>query len=91
MSVYVDEVTTWPTNVIQPAARRYGNRWCHMTADTLEELHAMARQIGHRRAWFQNGRWPHYDLVPSRRALAIKHGAKEVNSSERMKQMRKAR
>lgn len=89
MSVYVDELRTHPAEAIQPNARRYGRRWCHMTADTVDELHAMADLIGHKRSWFQAGRWPHYDLVPSRRSMAIKHGAVEVGSLARMRQMMK--
>lgn len=35
---------------IQPAARRYGRRWCHLMADgDLEELHEFARRLGLRR------------------------------------------
>lgn len=49
-----------------------------MYADTLDELHEMAERIGMRRAWFQdNLKLPHYDLVPKRRALAVKFGAIE--------------
>lgn len=37
----------------------------------------MAKRLGLKRVWFQsNSRTPHYDLVPSKRALAIKYGAK---------------
>lgn len=28
-------------------------RWCHLTADDYDELHAMAKLIGLRRSWFQ--------------------------------------
>jgi hypothetical protein len=41
-----------------------------------EELHAMARRIGMHRSWFQGD---HYDLVPPRRAAAVKLGAVEVD------------
>ena len=53
---------------------------CHMTADTLEELHQMADKIGMKRSWFQSkkGSLPHYDLVRSRRILAIEHVAIEI-------------
>lgn len=71
MSVYVDEM------------RSYGRRgyWCHMMADSLDELHEMAKRIGLRREWFQDDlRKPHYDLVVSMRKRAIKYGAISVSS-----------
>ncbi len=55
---------------------------CHLLADTEEELHAFAASIGMKRAWFQDGdnhSVPHYDLVASRRKLAVKLGAIEIN------------
>ena len=71
MSVYVDyEFATRPTG-----------KWpfkkaCHMTADTLPELHAMADRLGLKRAWFQNHpRYPHYDLTSTKRRLAVGLGA----------------
>lgn len=66
MSVYVDEIRTYRTG-----------RWCHMTADTEPELHVMAARIGLKRAWFQDTSIPHYDLRPSKRELAVQHGARE--------------
>jgi hypothetical protein len=48
---------------------------CHMYADTLDELHAFAKKIGLKRAWFQDKRLPHYDLNKGRHAAAIKAGA----------------
>lgn len=53
-----------------------GPYWCHMIADTLDELHTMADKIGLKRAWFQNDRFPHYDIgTLQRRNLAISLGA----------------
>lgn len=76
MPVYVDKLQTVTPKGAQ--ARRVGNRWCHMTADSLDELHAMAEQIGMKREWFQpHATFPHYDLVPSRRARAVALGAIE--------------
>ena len=55
-----------------------------MAADTLDELHAMARKIGMKRSWFQNKneRHPHYDLVKSRRDKAVALGAIEVTGRD---------
>lgn len=54
--------------------------WCHMICDgDLFELHEMAERIGLKREWFQVARVPHYDLVPSKRALALKGGAIEID------------
>ena len=58
---------------------------CHMTSTTgPDELHEFAARIGLKRNWFQyrSGRGSHYDLVPSKRALAVALGAKEVGRRE---------
>jgi hypothetical protein len=55
---------------------------CHLVADTLEELHAMAKAIGMKREWFQDGRIPHYDLTETRRAAAVKRGTRELTRRE---------
>lgn len=55
---------------------------CHMLADTEEELHAAAESLGIDRKHFQNERYPHYDICKSKRALAVKLGAKEVGRKE---------
>jgi hypothetical protein len=69
-------------------------RWkrsCHMYADSLEELHAMALSIGMKRAWFQDKeKLPHYDLVPSRRKQAVNAGAIE-HTREQMVQFMRSR
>ena len=66
-----------------------GKMYCHMMSDlverdkALEELHAFAASLGLKRSWFQNhATHPHYDIAPSKRALAIERGAKEVTSRE---------
>ena len=61
-----------------------GRLWCHLAADTLLELHQAADILGVRR-WFQQppkASWPHYDLAPSRRAHALKLGAREIERFE---------
>ncbi len=72
MAVYVDKS-------IFPYGRMI---MCHMAADTLEELHTMADQIGVKRKHFQNGRRQHYDICKSKRALAVGFGAIEVTSRQ---------
>jgi hypothetical protein len=78
MTVFVDE----------PQGER---QWCHMATDggllgDLSELHAMAARIGLKGSWFQDHpRCPHYDLAPSKRQLAVRHGAVEVTAKELFK------
>lgn len=56
---------------------------CHMTADTEQELHLMAGDIGIQRKWFQdNGRHPHYDICKAKRELAVSRGATEIAGRE---------
>jgi len=55
-----------------------GNRWCHLVADTLDELHQTAQRLGLRREWFQsNASYPHYDLTMQVRERAIRLGVQE--------------
>ncbi len=70
--IYVDEAV-WPYR---------GMLMCHLLADTVEELHAMADAIGMKRRWFQNDKYPHYDICKTKRALAVKAGAKEIGRRE---------
>jgi hypothetical protein len=71
MAVYVDELRVYP-NAWGPFLK--GS--CHLTADSLDELHRMAKRIGMRPEWFQNHRLvPHYDLVDSKRNAALAAGA----------------
>lgn len=72
MSVYVDEIRKWPH-----AKHPFLNGSCHLTADTLDELHAFAvGKLKMKREWFQDHPIAaHYDLTPGRRADALKHGA----------------
>lgn len=47
---------------------------------SADALHVMAQKIGMKRAWFQaqHADFLHYDLVPPRRAAALKLGAVEI-------------
>jgi phosphoribosyl 1,2-cyclic phosphodiesterase len=56
---------------------------CHMTADSTQELLAMADKIGVARKWIQHAGHPykeHFDIAKSKRALAVTHGAIELNT-----------
>jgi hypothetical protein len=76
--VYVDELFTFDPMLFEkknPLARQaagHGKRWCHLWSEDVEALHELAVKIGLKRAWFQNRPdFPHYDLVPSKRVLAL--------------------
>ena len=43
---------------------------------------SMAGRIGIARRWFQNKRYPHYDICKSKRAQAVKLGAIEIGRQE---------
>jgi hypothetical protein len=74
--VYVDEIRDYRDWETLPKHLR--RLWSHMVADSLEELHAMADAIGMRRSWFQDKPgFPHYDITPPKRAMAIRKGALE--------------
>lgn len=80
MTVYVDDVQ-----------HKYGSMlMCHMWADSLEELLAMADRIGVNRKWIQghkelstgrakNASWLHFDIAQSKKALAVQYGAKRTD------------
>ena len=61
-------------------------RWCHMVSDvSADELHAFAARLRLRREWSQErpqASAHHYDLLATRRALAVQLGAQEVTSRE---------
>ncbi|MBP6798462.1 MAG: DUF4031 domain-containing protein [Luteimonas sp.] len=66
MAVYVDDaVTLWR-----------GERWAHLMADTLDELHAFAARLGlPRRAFQDKTSGAHYDVTAQLRERAIALGA----------------
>lgn len=86
MTVYVDNFRV-PARV-----GRVSGRWSHLTASTVEELHAFSDRLGHRREWFQahcrHGNCPtldgvcvhfHYDVVDRKRTEAIALGAEPID------------
>ena|SRR5260221_13679109 len=82
--IYVDALFTATPRTAQ--ARSYGTTWCHMTCDgDLEELHKFAVKLGLKRSYFQpHHLLPHYDLTASKRAIAVKLGAQETTTLERV-------
>jgi Protein of unknown function (DUF4031) len=70
MTVYVDDaVHLWR-----------GHRWAHLMADTLDELHAMAAQLGIPRRAFQNKTsGAHYDVTEDLREQAIRLGVTPIS------------
>ena len=76
MSVYVDALINWNAPGAPDAFRNKPS--CHLYADSVEELHAFARRLGLKKAWFQDHRWvKHYDLTEARRVKAVALGAIE--------------
>lgn len=72
MAVYVDDAKIPYRGMLM----------CHMWADSREELHAMAGKIGITRRHFQCpplAKWEHYDICLSKRAEAIRNGAKPTD------------
>ncbi|MBZ4038325.1 DUF4031 domain-containing protein [Novilysobacter selenitireducens] len=70
MAVYVDDaVTLWR-----------GQRWAHLMADTLDELHAFSARLGLPRRAFQNKTsGAHYDVPAPMREQAIALGAVAIS------------
>ena len=70
MAVYIDDaVHPWR-----------GERWAHLMADTLPELHAMAQQLGIPRRAFQNlPSGVHYDVPAPMRERALGLGVVAVS------------
>ncbi|RFA12141.1 hypothetical protein B7R22_17065 [Subtercola boreus] len=79
MAVYVDNMNAKAD--VPNGAKVVRGVWCHMTADTSEELLVMADKIGMRRSWVQYpGTWKeHFDVTLSKRKLAVSAGALEVS------------
>jgi hypothetical protein len=77
VTCYVDTVRAYPG-----AGLRY-TRFCHLLADTPEELHAMADELGIPRRFYQDHPWRwHHDLPEHLRARAVELGAQELTLRE---------
>ena len=74
--IYVD-AAEWKKS---PKGRK---SYAHMVADSLEELHAFAEEIGVKKHFFHNSKAaPHYDITSDQHPIAIAHGAFLVSSKE---------
>jgi Protein of unknown function (DUF4031) len=75
MAVYVDRLASCPNREPEKSKWRWSH-YCHMYADSLEELHAMATALRLKRKWFQDRTdFPHYDLTLRKRGAALAAGA----------------
>lgn len=71
--VYVDDANV----------AKYGRGWFHLTADSLDELHAFAARAGiPGRAYHRGARHPHYDITAAQRLNALRGGAHPVSARE---------
>ena len=77
MACYVDTVRSYPN-----AGLRF-TEFCHLLADTRDELHDMADALGIPRRFFQEHPWRwHHDLPEHLRPRAIELGAVEIDIHE---------
>ena len=90
MPAYLDPMVDWGTRI-----GRAGPAWCHLIADTPDELHAVAKAAGLRRRWCQLPplhATPHYDIGTERvRAAAVQAGAVECTRDEFIDLLRRVR
>jgi len=77
VACYVDTVRSYPN-----AGLRF-TEFCHLLADTRDELHDMADALGIPRRFFQEHPWRwHHDLPEHLRPRAIDLGAVEMDIHE---------
>lgn len=79
MTVYIDDAHI-PASV-QNGARTHTSKWCHLMADTTDELVAFAVSIGLRPSWIQYRGTPkeHFDVTSGKRWQAVRNGAVEIH------------
>jgi hypothetical protein len=74
VACYVDTVRAYP------GAGLRLTHFCHLLADSREELHAMADALGIPHRFFQDHPWRwHHDLPEHLRPRAVELGAREVD------------
>jgi hypothetical protein len=80
--VYVDYIIDWGELATEKGLK--WTKWCHLIADTHEELMDMAGKLKLKPEWIQKPgtREEHFDLIPTKRTLAIKYGALPISNRE---------
>jgi hypothetical protein len=85
-TIFVDEIREYPQG-----------KWCHMWTDGNDiDLDDFAARIGLKASWSHTsqggyvGRFYHYDLTPSKRAKAVRAGARQIRLKDYIKQFMKA-
>lgn len=87
MTVYIDDA--FISARVRSGPVIHDSRWCHMTADTTEELTAFAISLGLKAKYIQfPGTWKeHYDVTSQKRKLAVAKGAVEISYSDSVRRM----
>lgn len=77
MAVYVDTLRK-PSEEMKKQKKWHYPFFCHLTADTLDELNKFAFELGLRKDWVEGcPDNPHYNLVSNKRRMALEKGAME--------------
>ena len=86
--IYIDEIRVAPNT--STVTKKYGVQWSHMWTDgNIEELHEFAKKIGLKTSYFQDKpNFPHYDIIPTKRDMAIKKGAQYMPLKNWLKEKR---
>lgn len=82
MSVYIDDAFIDAT--VGSGDRRFRSRWCHLVADSTDELLQFAGRLGMDERWLQRRGEPgeHFDVPEPRRDRAVLCGAVEISWRE---------
>lgn len=69
-----------------------GRFWCHLVADSVDELHAFAARLGiPERAFHRGARHPHYDIPDDMGRRALAQGAMAITTRDAVRISRRLR
>lgn len=87
IAVYVDDAYIQAT--VKSGSLKHASKWCHMTADSTEELIDFAIRLGLQEKYIQfPGTWKeHFDITEPKRKKAVLLGAVEVSFRQRVMEM----